>query len=106
MSFWLVMRAYGLDLPFPAGVAVILIVHLGTAVPNAPANIGTYQFFTVTGLTLFGVDKSSAAGFSLAVFAILTLPLWALGSWALGRSGLTLLAVRTEMVGSQPGRGQ
>ena len=97
LSFWLVMRAYGLRLSFTAGAAVFLIVHLGTVVPGAPANVGTYQFFTVLGLTLFGVDKGTAAGFSLVVFALLTVPLWAIGFWALGRSGLTLFDVRTEL---------
>ena len=97
LSFWLVMRAYGLRLSLPAGAAVFLVVHLGTVVPGAPANVGTYQFFTVLGLTLFGVDKGTAAGFSLVVFALLTVPLWAIGFWALGRSGLTLFDVRTEI---------
>ena len=82
-SFWLVIRAYGLHLPFLAGAAVFLIVHLGNALPGAPANIGTYQFFTILGLTIFGVDKDSAAGFSIVVFAILTIPLWAIGLWAI-----------------------
>ena len=97
-SFWLVMRAYGLRLPLLAGAAVFLIVHLGTVVPGAPANVGTYQFFTVLGLTLFGVDKTAAAGFSLVVFALLTVPLWAIGFWALGRSGVTLTDVRDEFL--------
>jgi len=103
LSLWLVMRAYGLRLPFAAGIAVFLIVHLGTALPSAPANIGTYQFFTVLGLTLLGVDKTSAAGFSLVVFALLSAPLWALGFWAFGRSGLTLFGVRAELGKSLPG---
>jgi uncharacterized protein (TIRG00374 family) len=93
LSFWMVMLAYGLRLPLMTGVLVFLIVHLGTALPNAPANIGTYQFFTVLGLTLLGVEKTTAAGFSLVVFALLTVPLWAIGFFALGRSGLTLLEV-------------
>lgn len=93
LSFWMVMRAYGLRLPLAAGAVVFLIVHLGTALPNAPANVGTYQFFAVLGLTVLGVDKTTAAGFSLVVFAVLTVPLWAIGFWALGRSGLTLLDV-------------
>ena len=96
-SFWFVMLAYGLHQPFAAGIVVFLIVHLGTALPSAPANIGTYQFFTVLGLTLLGVDKTSAAGFSLVVFALLSAPLWALGFWAFGRSGLTLLGMRAEL---------
>ena len=96
-SLWLVMLAYGLREPFAVGIAVFLIVHLGTALPSAPANIGTYQFFIVLGLTLLGVEKTSAAGFSLVVFAVLSAPLWALGFWAFTRSGLTLVGMRTEL---------
>jgi uncharacterized protein (TIRG00374 family) len=40
-SFWFVMRAYGLDLSFLMGLAVFIIVHLGTLVPTAPANVGS-----------------------------------------------------------------
>ena len=97
LSFWFVMRAYGLHLTFPMGLAVFFIVHLGTLVPTAPANIGSYQFFTVLGLTLFGVDKTTAAGFSLVVFTVLTAPLWAIGLWALGSSGLTFVQVKSEL---------
>jgi len=96
-SFWFIMKAYGFPLSFWAGAAVFLIVHFGTALPNAPANIGTYQFFSVLGLTLLGVEKTTAAGFSIVVFVILTLPLWALGFLALGRSGMTLAAVKDKV---------
>lgn len=96
LAFWLVMWGYGLQLSLWVGVAVLLIVHLGTAVPNAPANVGTYQFFTVLGLALFGVEKTLATGFSVVVFVILTVPLWALGLWALSRSGMTLAMLREE----------
>lgn len=97
MAFWAVMRAAGLPLSLWAGLAVLLIVHLGTAIPNAPANVGSYQFFVVAGLLLFGVDKQSAAGFSVVVFVILTVPLWALGWLALRGAGFELAAMRREL---------
>jgi uncharacterized membrane protein YbhN (UPF0104 family) len=94
LSFWLVMRAYGLALNVWAGAATLLIIHLGTAIPNTPANIGTYQFFCVLGLTLFGIDKSTAAGFSVVVFVALTIPLWIAGFLSLSRSGITTRDIR------------
>ena len=90
------MVGYGLDLSFWAGGAVFFIVSLGTAIPNAPGNVGSYQFFTIVGLTLFGVDKTFAAGFSMVVFVLLTLPLLILGSIAFSRSGLTLTSVQSR----------
>jgi uncharacterized protein (TIRG00374 family) len=97
LSFWLVMRSYHLRLPLVAGAAVYWIVHLGTSIPNAPANAGSYQFFAVLALELFGTDKTVATGFSVVVFIILTLPLWVLGLLALSRSGLTLAAIRQDL---------
>ncbi len=97
LAFWLIMLGYGLRLSLWVGVTVMLIVHLGTAIPNAPANVGSYQFFTVLGLTLFGVDKTSATGFSLVVFTLLTLPLLVIGFLALSRSGMSLATIRVEL---------
>lgn len=96
LAFWLVMLAYGLKAPVWAGAVTLLIVHVGTALPGAPSNIGTYQFFCVVGLTLFGVDKTVATGFSVVVFLLLTVPLWAIGSIAFGRAGLTVRQVTRE----------
>jgi len=97
LSFWLVMLGYGLPLSLWTGAAVLLIVHLGTALPNAPSNLGTYQFFCVLGLTLFGIDKTTATGFSVVVFIILTLPLWAIGLFAINRTGMKLKEIRKEI---------
>jgi hypothetical protein len=92
-----------LHLAFWAAAATLIVIHLGTAIPNAPANVGTYQFFCVVALTLFGVDKTIATGFSVVVFVVLTVPLWLLGSLALGRSGATLAGVRAQIRGSESG---
>ena len=100
------MRAYGLQLPLAPAFAVFIIVHLGTVLPMAPANVGSYQFFTVLGLTIFGVDKGTAAGFSLVVFIVLTLPLWMIGLWAFGASDLTLLEARSELSKLLPSKTQ
>ncbi len=97
LAFWFVMVACGLQVAFMSGVVVFLIVHLGTAIPNAPANVGAFQFFTVLGLSLFGVEKATAAGFSIVVFLMLTLPLLLLGFIAISTSGTSLLRIRREL---------
>ena len=99
VALWCVMKGCRLDLSIPAGLAVLLIVHRGTPLPNAPGNIGTYQFFCVVGVSLFGIDKSGAAAFSLVAFIFLTIPLWALGSLTLSRSGIDIERARREAGG-------
>jgi hypothetical protein len=97
MAFWLVMRAYGIDLSLWGGTAALLIVRLGTLIPNAPSNVGTYQFFVVLALSVLGVDKTDAAGFSAVVFVILTVPLWIIGLCAIGSTGIKLRDFRQEI---------
>lgn len=97
LAFWLVMRAYGLHLSFWVGSAVLIIVRFGTVLPAAPGNIGTYQLFCVLGLTLFGVEKTVAAGFSVVVFVVHSVPLWVFGLAALGRTGMTLASIRSAV---------
>jgi hypothetical protein len=97
LSYWFVMQAYGLRLSFWHGAAIFLIVHVGTTIPGAPSNVGTYQFFTVVGLTLFGIDKTLATSFSIVVFFILTIPLWGIGMLVFGRLGLSLKEVKTQI---------
>lgn len=97
VSFWLIMNAYGLHLSLWVGAAVFIIVYFGTALPNMPSNVGTYQFFAVLALTLFGIDKTTAAGFSIAVFVILTAVLWIIGLVAIGRTRIRLGDIRREI---------
>lgn len=96
-SFWFIMVAYHLDFSFWVGTAVFLIVYFGTSLPNAPANVGAYQFFCVLGLRLFGVDKTLATGFSIVVFILLTVPLIVLGFFAMAQSGLSIRSLREDL---------
>jgi uncharacterized membrane protein YbhN (UPF0104 family) len=100
-ALWSMMRSYGLNLPFFAAVVVVLVINLGVSLPNAPANVGSYQFFCVLGLSVFQVEKSTATGFSFFAFVMLTLPFFILGFIALIRSGLSLRSMR-EKVGGMP----
>jgi ABC-type branched-subunit amino acid transport system permease subunit len=50
----------------------------------------------VLGLTLFGLDKTTATGFSIVVFILLTLPLWAIGFFAISRTGMSLKTIREK----------
>lgn len=87
--YWL-MVGYNLGLSFWAASAVLIITRLGTAVPNTPGNVGSFQVFCVLALGLFDVDKSTAAGFSLVLFLTLTLPLLIGGFVAVALTGLKL----------------
>lgn len=97
LALWLIMLACGLGLGIMAGIVVMVVVRLGTAIPNAPANVGSFQFFTVLALGLIGVEKTTAAAFSLIAFAVLTTPLWVVGLLSLSNTGMSYSKIRAEI---------
>lgn len=105
LAFLSVLKACGIELPWLGQIAVFLVVHLGIAIPNAPANVGTFQLFSVLGLTFFGIDKSSAAAFSVVAFAILTVPVLLIGFAATLYAGLSLASLRSELSDAEVAEG-
>ncbi len=97
LALWLFMRAYGLHLPFWMGAATFVIILFGTALPLTPASIGTNQFFCVVGLSLFGVGKTAAAGFSMVGYILMLFPTLVIGTFALARSGITLAVLKEKI---------
>jgi hypothetical protein len=56
---------------------------LGTVIPQAPGNVGSFQALTILGLRLFGVDREVSTGFATLLFVVVTAPLWLGGFIAL-----------------------
>lgn len=97
LALWAMMRSYGMELPFLAVLVVVLVINLGVSLPNAPANVGSYQFFCVLGLSIFDVEKTTATGFSIFAFLMLTLPILIIGFYAVMRSGLSIRSMREKV---------
>lgn len=90
VPYWALMEAYQLDLTIWQATLTLVIVRLGTVIPNAPGNVGLFQFVCVIALGMWGVDKSRSVGFSVVLFSVLTLPLLIGGFIATALSGLKL----------------
>ena len=105
LALWFVLLACRINLPLWAGAVILLIVRLGTAIPNAPANVGSTQFFSILALRLFGVEKTIAAGFSITYFLVLTIPLWVVGLFAISKAGINISVLRSEAAVSHYGSG-
>jgi glycosyltransferase 2 family protein len=109
LGLWAMMKSYGLhpsidghnENTFLAAIVVVLVINLGVSLPNAPANVGAYQFFCVLGLGVFHVEGTTATGFSFFAFLALTIPFIFLGFAALVRSGMSLRSMR-ETVSHMP----
>lgn len=67
LSFYFVLMALNVDVPWYASVIAVTVIGLGMTIPSTPGFVGTYEFFCVTSLAIFSVDKSSA--FACAVLS-------------------------------------
>ena len=94
LSYYALMKAYGLDLSIWVAGGVLCIVRVATVVPNAPGNLGLFQVACVLALGLFDVERNDAKTFSFVLFFALTLPLLIGGAIAVALTGLNLGELR------------
>ena len=103
-SVWACFRAARLDLPVSAALCVIAFIGLGVSLPSSPGFIGVFQAATVLALSIFGVDKVDALGFSLLLHASQFIPvtLWGLLLLVVEHVSLTDAARAREAPGMTP----
>jgi uncharacterized protein (TIRG00374 family) len=87
IPLYAMIRAYHLDLTIGQVMVVLVVYRLGTAIPQLPGNLGMTQSAIVIGLSLFGVDKTTATGLSMVAFGVITAPLVVAGFIALLLTG-------------------
>jgi uncharacterized membrane protein YbhN (UPF0104 family) len=76
IPIWAAFRGYGFDLGLIEAFALMIILRLGSVAPQAPGNLGLFQFLTKEVLErVFNVVPDEAARFSLVLWGIVTLPL-------------------------------
>jgi glycosyltransferase 2 family protein len=75
VPIYMLANGYGIELSVFAATTILVILRLGTVVPQGPGNVGVTQAVLVLGLSLFGVDKNTATGLATVLFAVITVPL-------------------------------
>jgi len=92
-----VMQAYGFDgATWAQAGALMILLRLGSVVPQAPGNVGLFQVLSTLGLTLFGVPGAMARRFTLILWGVVTLPLLIVGFVALIASGSKMGDIQRE----------
>lgn len=98
VAFWIILLAYGVNLPLITATAILLFIFVGLVIPNTPSNVGSFQFLCVVGLLAFGVDKTSAGGFSLLFFVLVNIPQVVIGWIMFSRSGERLSGIKNKLL--------
>jgi len=85
-----IVRAYHLSLPWQASFTAMVLLRISTALPQAPGNIGLFNWVTARTLALYGLVLSQAKGFSIVLWTAVTLPLIAVGFVILLLAGIDM----------------
>jgi glycosyltransferase 2 family protein len=76
IPIWASFQGYGFDLGLTQAFALMVFLRLSTVIPQAPGNLGLFQFLTKEVLEkIYNVVPDEAARFSLVLWGIVTLPL-------------------------------
>jgi len=94
LSFWIMFRAIGIEVPFSAAILVQTLIVVGVAAPSTPGFFGVFEFFAIMGLKLYGVGENLAAAWALSYHVLSLIPITLFGAYYLARSGLRLAEVK------------
>lgn len=90
LGLQLSLLALGIQLPWYAGLILLVVTAIGIMVPAAPGYIGTMNVACIAGLALFQVGKEAAVPFSWFYWASQWVPVTLVGVVCLQREGLSL----------------
>jgi uncharacterized protein (TIRG00374 family) len=98
-------RGYGFDLSWRVAFVLMVVLRLGTIVPQAPGNLGLFQVLVKVSLEkIFNVLPAEAARFSLILWGVVTLPLLIGGAISLAVTGFKLGDLRKKAQAEVNGR--
>jgi hypothetical protein len=83
-----------------ASFLIMVLLRLSGVVPQAPSNLGSFQWVTAKTLIMYGLVSGHAKRFSLILWASLTLPLIIAGFVALAIEGVNLSHLHREAAAS------
>lgn len=96
LSVYFMFLASGIPLSLPVAFFLLVVLCFGVALPSAPGYWGTVQFVSVLGLSLFGISKSFALGFSLLYHLGQYIPVTVLGLIFFFAQGLSFSEIREQ----------
>lgn len=88
ISFWILMDAFHLDLPFAAAILVTVAINLSLVLPSSPAALGVFEAATIIGLNAFDVPHAEALSYAIVLHVLNLVPFLLVGAVLLGPAAL------------------
>lgn len=96
LPIYALVQANDLDVPWSASFVMMVLLRLSSIVPQAPGNLGPFQWVAARTLVMFGLAAAHAKRFSLILWAVVTIPLILVGFIALAIEGINMSHLHRE----------
>jgi glycosyltransferase 2 family protein len=87
---YMLVQANRLAVPWTASFTMMVLLRLSSIVPQAPGNLGSFQWVAARTLIMFGLASAHAKRFSLILWAVVTVPLIVIGFVAIALEGINM----------------
>ena len=87
-AYWIVMRAFELDLSYAVALLVVGAVNLAGLIPASPGQVGVNEFVVISILTALGIAAPLATAYAVVVHLTIWLPITLAGFILLLKQGL------------------
>jgi uncharacterized protein (TIRG00374 family) len=95
----LVLRSFGICLPFTTSMFIIVFIVFAVMVPASPGYVGTYHAACVYGLMAFNVQKEKALSIALIIHGVSFFPVIIAGLYYLWRDKFSLQEISSRPSG-------
>ena len=91
LTYYFVAQSLALNINFWQILLVLGIVNFGILIPASPGYIGTFEYFAILTLSVFGISKSLGASYAIILHIIEYLPITIYGSLVIWKMGVRFL---------------
>jgi len=96
-TFYLGAKALNIFISYPQAYLTMVVIALGLTIPSSPSFIGVYEYFCITALSLFAIDKSHALSYAILLHSLQFSLLVGFGFFFLWKENLSLWRLREEI---------
>jgi uncharacterized protein (TIRG00374 family) len=96
LVIYYLFKSFGFDLPLVSAILVMVINTLALLIPITPGNAGTFELVVVAALLAFGIVKSDAVLFALALHILDLLPIFTMGMFFFHSERLSIKEIEAE----------
>jgi hypothetical protein len=96
-TFYLGAKALNLSITYPQAYLTMVVIALGVMIPSSPAFVGVYEYFCITALALFAIDKSLALSYAVLLHFLQFSLIVGFGLFFLWKENLSLWKLKEEI---------